>query len=147
MRWAQGWFQASLRHVLRGLWRSPLSMRQRVGFTILLGWREVYPWIALQALPLIAFLIVQAGGFGGLDWFVPVFVLTTVFTLSVGPLQTLFAWRLAAPEIRARGRWFLSYLVVSSLFYTEYKNVIARVAQIKELTGEREWRVTPRAED
>ena len=55
MRWAQGWFQVSLQH----LWpivRSPgLSLRQRIGVVYLLGWREVYPWIALTAWPLIAF--------------------------------------------------------------------------------------------
>jgi len=33
---------------------------------------------------------------------------------------------------------------VASLLYTEFKNTIARVAQIKELMGERDWRVTPR---
>jgi hypothetical protein len=27
------------------------------------------------------------------------------------------------------------------LIYTEFKNVIARVAQLKELMGERSWRV------
>ena len=144
MRWAQGWFQVSLRHLLAGLRGSPLTSRQRLGLTILLGWREVYPWLSLQALPLIAFMIVDAGGPGRLDWAVPVFVLTTIFTLSVGPSQTLFAWRLSAPEMREHRRWFVAYLVIASVFYTEYKNLIARVAQIKELTGEREWRVTPR---
>ena len=67
-----------------------------------------------------------------------------VFTLSVGPSQTYFAYRLATPEIRRRRRWFVVYLVVSSVFYTEFKNLIARVAQVKELMGDRQWKVTPR---
>jgi hypothetical protein len=82
---------------------------------------------------------------GHLDWLVPLFVLTTLFTTSVGPGQTYFARRLAAPEIRRQRGWFLRYLVVSTFFYTEFKNLIARVAQIKEFTGEREWKVTPRS--
>ncbi len=34
---------------------------------------------------------------------------------------------------------------MTSVFYTEYKNIIARVAQVKELMGERAWKVTPRS--
>ena len=38
----------------------------------------------------------------------------------------------------------LFYLVVNVVFYAEYKNLIARVAQVKEVMGERAWKVTPR---
>jgi hypothetical protein len=75
---------------------------------------------------------------------IPIFVLTTLFTLSVGPGQTYFAWRLAVPELRRHSGWFWSYLVLSSVFYTEMKNIIARVAQVKEAMGERQWTVTSR---
>ncbi len=75
---------------------------------------------------------------------IPLFVLTTLFTTSVGPGQTLFARLLAAPEIKRQRFWFLRYLIVSTFFYTEFKNVIARVAHLKEFSGEREWKVTPR---
>ncbi|WP_432571975.1 response regulator [Kineococcus sp. SYSU DK005] len=145
MRWAQGWFQVSRKH-LRRAWASPeLTLRQKLGMTFLLGWREVYPWISLQAYPVVAFLAWRAGGPQNLDWVVPTFLLTGLFTCSVGPGQTLFARRLAVPEVRRQRGWFLRYLFVSSFFYTEFKNVIARVAQIKEFTGEREWKVTPRS--
>ncbi|HWH32867.1 MAG TPA: hypothetical protein VNU01_09375, partial [Egibacteraceae bacterium] len=59
--------------------------------------------------------------------------------------QAVFAYRLADPEIRRHRGWFLWYLLAAGLFYTELKNVIARVAQFKELMGERVWRVTPRS--
>ena len=145
MRWAQGWFQVSRKHLRRG-WTSPhLSLRQKLGMTFLLGWREVYPWLSVQIVPVVAFLALREGGLGRLDWLISLFVLTSLFTFSVGPAQVVFAQRLAVPEIRRRRRWFWLYLVVSSLLYTEWKNVIARVAQLKELTGERQWKVTPRA--
>ncbi len=41
--------------------------------------------------------------------------------------------------------WFWSYLFMSVLLYAGYKNIIARVANIKEVLGERVWRVTPRS--
>jgi cellulose synthase/poly-beta-1,6-N-acetylglucosamine synthase-like glycosyltransferase len=147
MRWAQGWFQVSLKHLRRGWRAEALTLRQKLGFTFLLGWREIYPWLSLQAFPLIVFFAWKAGSLGQLNWFIPIFVLTTLFTLSVGPGQTYFAWRLAVPELRRHGRWFLSYLVISSLFYTEMKNIIARVAQVKEAMGERQWTVTARTSD
>jgi cellulose synthase/poly-beta-1,6-N-acetylglucosamine synthase-like glycosyltransferase/CheY-like chemotaxis protein len=144
MRWAQGWFQVSRKHLLRG-WRSQhMTVRQKTGFTVLLAWREIYPWLSIQVLPLLAFFAWKAGSVTDIDLLVPFFVLTTLFTLSVGPGQTLFAYRLALPEFRRHRAWFLAYLIVSSVFYTEMKNVIGRVAQIKELTGDRQWKVTPR---
>lgn len=145
MRWAQGWFQVSLKHLLLGLRSPKLSLRQKFGFFQLLGWREIYPWISVQIFPVIAFWAWKYGGLSNLDWFVPIFVLTTIFTLSVGPGQTLFAYLLGVPELRQHKRWFLFYLFVSSLFYTEGKNVVNRVAQAKEVTGEKKWKVTPRA--
>jgi CheY-like chemotaxis protein/cellulose synthase/poly-beta-1,6-N-acetylglucosamine synthase-like glycosyltransferase len=145
LRWAQGWFQVSRRHV-RGVVRSGLSPKQRYGLAILLGWRELYPWISLQMFPVIAVMAIKSGGVWHLNWFIPVFVASSAFTMSAGPAQTLFAYRLAAPMIRRRKRWFWWYLLVSTVFYTEFKNAVARVAQVKELAGERLWNVTPRVE-
>ena len=91
--------------------------------------------------PIVAYWIIRGDD---VDWVVPLFVATTLFTLGTGPAQTFFAYRLAADDIRAHPRWFAWYFVIASLFYTEYKNLIARVAQVKELVGERQWKVTPR---
>jgi hypothetical protein len=79
-----------------------------------------------------------------LDWLIPLFVFTTLFTLTVGPGQTVFAWILAAPEIKRHRSWFWWYLLVASLLYTEFKNVINRVSQLKEWARDRQWKVTPR---
>jgi cellulose synthase/poly-beta-1,6-N-acetylglucosamine synthase-like glycosyltransferase/DNA-binding response OmpR family regulator len=142
MRWAQGWSQVSMRHLRAGL-RSPhLSLRQRLGLTHLLGWREVYPWLSLQVFPILAYWLVR--GEPALSWFVPVFFATTLFTLSVGPAQALAAYRTAHPAIRRNKRWFWLYLAATSLFYTEYKNVMTRTAHIKEAMREKKWKVTPR---
>jgi cellulose synthase/poly-beta-1,6-N-acetylglucosamine synthase-like glycosyltransferase/CheY-like chemotaxis protein len=146
-RWAQGWFQVSRKH-LRLAFRSPhLGARQKGGLAFLLGWREIYPWLSLQMFPVLAYTAYQDGGITRLNWLAPSLALATLFTLAVGPAQTLFAWRLAVPEVRERRSWFWSHLLVSSLVYTEWKNVIARIAQIKELVGESQWNVTPRTED
>jgi cellulose synthase/poly-beta-1,6-N-acetylglucosamine synthase-like glycosyltransferase/GGDEF domain-containing protein len=145
MRWAQGWFQVSLKHLWSGLRSPKLSLRQKLGLLHLLGWREVYPWISVQMVPLLAFWTWRYGGVQHLHWFIPICVLTTLFTLSTGPGQTVFAYLLAVPEIRNHKGWFLFYLFISSFFYTGLKNLIAVVAQIKEFMRERDWKVTPRS--
>lgn len=142
MRWAQGWSQVSLRHLLPMLKRPGASLRSRIGAFYLLAWREVYPWVSLQMFPLIAFWLIRGNPL--INWFVPIFVATTLFTLSAGPAQVLFAWKLAHPSIKRHKRWFFLFLVSSLLFYTEFKNIIVRTAHLKELMGERTWKVTPR---
>ena len=82
---------------------------------------------------------------GGIDLTSPIFVLLTLFTTVSGPLQTAAAWRLAVPEVRRHRRWFVAAAFANVLFCTELKNVVNRVAQLKQLRGERRWVVTPRS--
>ncbi|MFJ5226651.1 glycosyltransferase [Streptomyces sp. NPDC088400] len=144
-RWAQGWLQVSLKHLWRGLRSPEFTPRQKLGLFVLLGWREVQPWLTLQMLPIIVFSAWKAGGVTELDWAVPVCLLATLFTLSAGVVQAAFAWRLAVPELRRRRSWFWRYVFVTTFFYTHFKNMLARQACLKEALGERQWRVTPRA--
>ncbi len=143
MRWAQGWFQVSFRHLEPAL-RSPhLSLRQKLGLVQLLGWREIYPWLSLQIIPILVYHVWWRGQ--PIHWLAPFLLFTTLVTLSNRPAQILFAYHLAHPQIRRRKGWWISYFFASLLFYMEFKNVIARVAHIKEFMRERRWVVTPRA--
>ncbi len=142
LRWAQGWSQVSWRYLRTALRNDRLTVRQRVGLLYLLGWREVYPWISLQIFPILGYWYLR--GSPPISWVVPVFLATTAFTFSAGVVQAWTAWRLATPDLRRRGRWFLVYGLVSQLLYTEFKNVVARTAHLKEVMGERRWKVTPR---
>jgi cellulose synthase/poly-beta-1,6-N-acetylglucosamine synthase-like glycosyltransferase len=141
IRWAQGWFQVTRQHLGSTL-RSPnTTARQKAGFAMLLGWRAITPWLSLQTLPLLAFALLHHQH---PHLFVPVLVATTLITGLSGPLQTWLAHRYSAAEIRPHRRWFVSGAVLTVLFYSEYKNALARVAQLQELRGIRHWQVTPR---
>jgi hypothetical protein len=141
MRWAQGWFQVSVRH-LGPILRSPeLGIRQKAGAAYLLGWREVYPWVSIMAWPLFGFL---AWRDGGIDLNSPLFALITLFVTAAGPVQTAVAYRLAPPELREHPWWFVGAVFANIFFYAEMKNLVARVAQLKQLRGEHQWVVTPR---
>ena len=144
MRWAQGWFQVALKRTVP-LLRSPkLTLRQKAGVFHLLVWREIYPWISTQVIPIILYWAWRAGGFHHINWFVPIFIVTSIVTLGTGPGQVLLIYRQADAAIKSRKGWFSAYLLLSIVFYTEFKNVVGRVAQLKEIMGERVWNATPR---
>jgi cellulose synthase/poly-beta-1,6-N-acetylglucosamine synthase-like glycosyltransferase/CheY-like chemotaxis protein len=145
MRWSQGWTQTALRHLRPAMTSPRLSLRQKVGAVFLLGWTQAVPWITVQVLPILAFTAWRDGGVANFDLLIPLFVLLTVFTASVGIAQTVFAYLLSDNEIRRHRWWFVFYALNSMLWFGEFKNIISRVAQLKELVGERQWRVTPRA--
>jgi len=142
MRWAQGWFQVSFRHLEPALRSRKLTLRQKLGLTQLLGWRELYPWLSLQVIPILFYHIVWRGE--PVNWVAPFFLFTTLVMLSNRPAQILFTYYRADPQIRKQKGWFLFYFFVSLLFYTEFKNLISRVAHVKEFMRERRWVVTPR---
>ena len=144
IRWAQGWFQVSYRYLFLGLASRKVTPRQKLGLVHLLIWREAYPWIANQMIPIIIFWTIKFGGLDRIDWLVPIFVITTIFTIGTGPAQTMLAWRLAHRDIRQHPGWFVYYLLMSSVFYTAFKNLIAVVAQLNEAMQQRRWMVTPR---
>ncbi|MFG2556270.1 glycosyltransferase [Streptomyces sp. NPDC048581] len=143
-RWAQGWLQVSLRHLGQALRHPNFTFRQKAGFIALLGWREIQPWLSLQILPILLHSVVRAGGADRIDWATPACLLAFAFTLSAGLVQTAFAGRLALPELRRRRGWFWRHALISTVFYTHFKNIVARQSHLKELLGDRRWRVTPR---
>lgn len=142
LRWAQGWFQVSLKRFRPALKSPHLTFRNKLGMFQLLFWREIFPWISLQIFPILMYWIFWRGD--NLNWYIPFFIFTTLFTLSTGPGQAVFTYRLADKQIKERRGWFISYLFVSFFFYTEFKNLMARLAQVKEVMKERTWKVTPR---
>jgi cellulose synthase/poly-beta-1,6-N-acetylglucosamine synthase-like glycosyltransferase/GGDEF domain-containing protein len=145
MRWAQGWTQTARRHIGPALASERLSVRQKIGAAFLLGWTQVIPWVSIQVIPILGFVAWRDGGFGKLNFLIPLFVLLSIFTFSVGVAQGVFAYLLGDARIRRHRAWFILYAFHSMLWFSEFKNLIARVAQLKEVIGERQWRVTPRA--
>lgn len=144
LRWAQGWLQISLKWIVPALRSQHLSLRQKLGMLQLLAWREVYPWVSMQIIPLVAWWAIREGSLWRLDWFIPIFVVSTLFTLSTGPGQILFTYRLADPALKRHRSWFWFYVATSTLFYAGLKNAWNRIAHYKEWRGETAWVVTPR---
>jgi hypothetical protein len=120
-----------------------LTLRQRLGASFLLGWREAYPWVAAQMIPVVAFSLLVRHHFH-LQLVGPIFLATTVYVSAVGPIQALFAWRLSVPELRRRRWWWWQYMLVTGILFGEFKALVNRAAHLRELLGDRAWQVTPR---
>ena len=146
LRWAQGWTQVSLEYLGTALRSRRVTRRQKAGLLFMLGWRELYPWVSLQIVPLLAYALTHPREVA-ISWTIPIFVLSSLFALSGSPIQTILAYRLAAPNVRRHRNWFLAYPLWSLLFYEEFKNTITRVAHLKQVMGERRWLVTARSEE
>jgi cellulose synthase/poly-beta-1,6-N-acetylglucosamine synthase-like glycosyltransferase len=145
MRWAQGWWEVTVRHT-GPLLRSPrLNDQQKRGVVFLYVWRIVHPWLATQMWPLMAALVLVHGSELRRGWGVPIFVLTTVLTMGMPMLQALVAQRLAPPGIRERSWLFWRFGLISMVFYSEFKAIINRAAVVRDLFGVHQWTVTPRS--
>jgi cellulose synthase/poly-beta-1,6-N-acetylglucosamine synthase-like glycosyltransferase len=142
MRWAQGWFQVTLRHQA-AIVRSPrLSTELKLYWSYLLGWRELFPVLSLQIFALLLANVLLGREFA---WFYdPYLIITTILTVVAGPLAALMTYQVALPGHRRElRRWFFIY-AAGSLFYTTAKNTVAMVATVRELIGQRGWIVTSR---
>lgn len=144
MRWAQGWFQVSVKHHKTGLISENLTVRQKLGMFHLLVWREIFPWIAIQIVPIILFWLFYDGG-RYLNLFIPIYIFTTLFSLSSSIGQIIIAKKLALPNYQDKGAWFIYYFAISFLFYSRIKDTIAMISHIQEFAGQRSWKVTPRS--
>jgi cellulose synthase/poly-beta-1,6-N-acetylglucosamine synthase-like glycosyltransferase len=145
LRWAQGWYQVAKVRIGPSLVAANLSLGQKLGMFHLLAWREAFPWLSMQIVPIIAYWMWRAGSVSAVDWFVPLLLWISLFIFVTGPGQVVFTWIKADPQIKRHPGWFWSYLGLSILFYAGFKNILARVANLKELLGEKAWKVTPRS--
>ncbi len=142
IRWAQGWLQVTLQHQA-AIWRSPhLGLKNKVLWTYLLSWRELFTFLSLQVFALIAASLLLGQP---IPWFGNAyFAATTVFTVASGPVVALSAYSVALWRTKRDLRlWFVIY-ACTSLIYITAKNTAAMVAMLRQLLGEREWVVTKR---
>jgi cellulose synthase/poly-beta-1,6-N-acetylglucosamine synthase-like glycosyltransferase len=139
-RWAQGWLEVSIKFQM-GFWKSRhLSFLQKVYWTYLLLYREVYPLLALQIYPILLSLLLLQGYIELTShWYL---WLTAIVTFVSGPYQTGVAAKIAYSRHHAL-RWFGYAFFV--FFFTLFKAMISLVAMYDHLLGRADWVVTRRS--
>jgi len=138
-RWAQGWFQCSVRHTAPLLRDRTLGFGPRFSWLWLLVWRLIYDSLSHLLLPvLFAFWYWRSEVVLPLN---PYIVFAVLYTFLSGPFEALVSYKNAVlPRFPVR-RLLLYSLVV--FFYTMVKNMIQMIAIRDEWTGKREWISTP----
>ncbi len=139
-RWAQGWFQVSMKYQWPVL-RSPyLNIFQKFMWTTLLLWRVIYDILGHFLLPVVLAFWMTRGHvalpMNGFIWF------ALFFTMLSGPFEALTAYKNASlPKAPVFNYLCYAFLAFP---YTMFKNTIQVVAIRDELVGTRDWVVSQR---
>lgn len=141
-RWAQGWFEVTLKHQDRLLSSPHFNARQTLMWFYMFLWREVYPALSLQALPLVLAALLLNARIGWVsNWY---FTLTTAVTLLSAPVITWITYQRTLWRARDQLRWWYPLYAGLNPLYVVLKNWVALVAQYRHLVGANEWVSTPR---
>jgi cellulose synthase/poly-beta-1,6-N-acetylglucosamine synthase-like glycosyltransferase len=138
-RWAQGWLQVSLKYQV-GFWRTKhLSAIQKLHWTYLLLYRELYPLVTLQIFPVIISLLMYQGDMPlRTHWFL---LLSTVVTLASGPLATISAMKNSQKRYPV---WYGLVYGLCVIWFVMVKNAIVLVAIYDQIFQRTDWIVTRR---
>jgi cellulose synthase/poly-beta-1,6-N-acetylglucosamine synthase-like glycosyltransferase len=138
-RWAQGWLEVTLRYQ-REFWASKkLTVWQKLYWTYLLLYRELYPPITLQIIPIIVSLLMLEGQIPlKAHWYLWG---TAIVTLTSGPYQTFVAVKNAHAPLSLLTAFQYALFV---FFYVIVKNMISVVAIYDHMMKRTDWVVTRR---
>ena len=119
LRWAQGWTEASVKHVGSCTTSTHLSLRQKVGLLYLLGWREIFPYTMFWPLWCIAGRTLRVGSLDfALSWIV-IGVSLSVFGLA----RVVAAYGVCRGPIGSNVGAFLLFSIWG-VFFDAYLNFI-----------------------
>lgn len=138
-RWAQGWFQVSMKHAGAVLRSRTLSFGPKFNWIWLLIWRIVYDVICHFLFPIVfAYWFWRQEVVLPLNLFIALAVFLTLFS---GPLEALVSYKNAVkPRFPFRRLVLYSSLV---FLYTMAKNMLQMISIRDEWTGKRDWITTP----
>lgn len=134
-RWAQGWFQCSLRYQLPILGCKCLNIFQKFMWTTLLMWRVIYDILSHLLFPIVFAFWLAKGKItlpmNSFIWF------ALFFTLFSGPFEAAVAYKNASLPKASIARYL--FYAFFTFPFTMFKNLIQVVAIRDELLGKREW--------
>lgn len=138
-RWAQGWLEVGLKYQCSVLKSDKLNLLQKVFWTYLLYYCEVYSLVAIQIIPLVVSLsLMQAKIPAPIEQYL---LFSTMLSFFSGVAQTLITAKIGAT--RYPFYYYLNHMLLL-IPYITFKNVIAIVGVYDHLRGNSSWKVTPR---
>ena len=138
-RWSQGWLEVSLKYQKRFWKSSRLTAGQKLIWTHLLYYREVFPILSVQILPIVFSNWLLTGRVSFTD---NVFLLLATGITFLSSVYKLLVTAKVG-HCHYPKHYFLQYALLTP-FYSLLKNMIAVVALYDHLHGKTDWVVTPR---
>ncbi|MEM8805333.1 MAG: glycosyltransferase family 2 protein [Cyanobacteria bacterium P01_G01_bin.38] len=138
-RWSQGWLEVSLRYQKRFWKSSQLTFGQKLIWTHLLYYRELFPILSVQLLPIVFSSWLLTGTVNFTDNMFLLLATGVTFLSSVYKLLVTAK----VGSCHYPGYYFLQYALLTP-FYSLLKNMTAVVALYDHLHGKTDWVVTPR---
>ncbi len=139
-RWAQGWFQCSLRYQRAILKNKFLNFFQKFMWTTLLMLGVIDNIMSYFLFPAVfAFWLIKGRvelPMNGFIWFALFFVILS------GPFESLVSYKNASLPRAPAGRYL--YYAFCAFWFTVYKKMIQMVAIRDELLGHKEWVISQR---
>ncbi|MDQ4148794.1 MAG: glycosyltransferase, partial [Actinomycetota bacterium] len=144
LRWAQGWYQVTRKHSDALVESGALNPWQKLYWTYMLPWREVFVAMSLQALPILLVLVAVQVRFGaGWHWD-RYMTATTILTLLSGCVTLLVAHR-HERLVGGQRHWpdAFAYMLVNPAIAV-VRNITTLVAWLRESRREQQWITTSR---
>ncbi|MEO0457036.1 MAG: glycosyltransferase family 2 protein [Cyanobacteria bacterium P01_A01_bin.114] len=138
-RWSQGWLEVSLRYQKRFWKSSQLTLGQKFIWTYLLYYRELFPIVSVQILPIVFSSWLLTGTVNFTEN--AVLLIATAITFLSSVYKLLVTAKVGFSHYP--GYYFLQYALLTPA-YSLLKNMIAVVALYDHLHGKTDWVVTPR---
>ncbi|MBN1871440.1 MAG: glycosyltransferase family 2 protein [Candidatus Omnitrophica bacterium] len=140
MRWAQGWFQCTVKHQRALLGSKYLSFAQRFWWALLLSYRVFYDVVAHMLVPMLLAYWIDINRIAfpmtRLIW------IALFYTVLSGPFEAVAAYKNAASPRSSILRYgiYMIFLIP----FTAFKNMVSVISIWQELRGEKKWVVSER---
>ena len=144
LRWAQGWYQVTLKHT-PGIVKSPfLSRRQKLYWLYMLPWREIYAALSPQAPTMLFAVIVVLLTYGGRWYWDPYLTGTTILALSAAVWMVLVSYRHSLVAGTRTKRADVIHYILLMPFLALAQNLITLIAGLRESKQQHERIATAR---
>ena len=138
LRWAQGWFQVSFKHMIPVLMSKQVTIGQKIGCVFLLAWREVFAYLILHPIMLI---IISAARSHLVVTELYLAMGGVIFALGIS--RTIVAYKLAQGPARHNIGRFILFAVVQ-IIWSVYMNYVQVLSHAREMLQMHTWTATVR---
>lgn len=142
LRWAQGWFQVSMKYLSLGLKSNILTPRQKFAIGFLFFWRELYPYFTFHPWLLIIVYTIRQGYVSGI-----MLTASTLFCFFMLLVKLIMVYGLANGNVAMFGKTGSEFLIYAAwnLPYKIALNAVHVAAHAQQFLAIDNWVTTPRS--